>query len=61
MPCVNFTTEIRRKLLTFRTKFGIIKRKGKHMSKIGQVVIDLLERGYTIEDITNRDVELVTA
>ena len=31
------------------------------MSKIGQVVIDLLERGYTIEDITNRDVELVTA
>jgi len=31
------------------------------MSKIGQVVIDLLEQGYTMEDITNGQVELGSA
>lgn len=29
------------------------------MSKIGNKVIELLERGYTMEDITNGQVELV--
>ena len=30
------------------------------MSKIGSVVIALLEQGYTMEEITNGQVELVT-
>lgn len=29
------------------------------MSKIGNAVLELLDRGYTMEDITNSDVELV--
>lgn len=29
------------------------------MSKIGNVVVALLEQGYTIEEITNGQVELV--
>ena len=31
-----------------------------NMSKIGNLVIELLEQGYTMEDITNSQVELVT-
>jgi len=30
------------------------------MSKIGQAVIDLLETGLAMEDITNENLELVT-
>lgn len=30
------------------------------MSKIGNAVLSLLEQGFTIEDITNGQVELVT-
>lgn len=30
------------------------------MSKIGNKVIELLEKGYTMEEITNCQVELVT-
>lgn len=30
------------------------------MSKIGQAVIDLLETGLTMEDVTNENLELVT-
>lgn len=31
------------------------------MSKIGQAVVHLNEQGYTMEEITNGQVELVTA
>lgn len=30
-----------------------------YMSKIGNIVIDLLDQGHTIDEITNSQVELV--
>ena len=54
---VVYTTTI--KLLTFRCKFDIIPCKGEmNMSKIGTRVLELVEQGYTMEEITNGQVEL---